>query len=117
MWQKEDEDVQWHRKSDSKEKSGAHPDYESNLLMAKNFIHKVKPSLRKGMNISIDGSQWLDQSLVMITWNAGNHEPWGNWANPIGLHQSKQSFAKSLEMVFNDYVRKIEKFESKFKAY
>jgi hypothetical protein len=115
MWQKEDEDVQWTKKpsNSEKQKSGPHYDYEANLFMAQNFINKVTSSLVEGMTISICGSQWLDRSLVMVTFNAGRYVPYGNWANAIDLHQSKQTFAKSLEMVFNDYVRKAQKFESR----
>lgn len=109
MWQKEDEDIQWAKKSETQNKqgSGPHPDYQTNLFMAQNFINKVTPNLRPDMILS------LNESVLTISLNAGRSESYSTWAHPIGLHQSKQTFAKSLEIVFNDYVRKAQKFESR----
>jgi hypothetical protein len=115
MWQPEDDEVQWKRPA-NKEKptSGPHPDYDMNLRMAHNFINKVTPFLKRGMKIVIAGTHGLENSVLMISWNPPRHLPSGNWANPINLHQPNKSFSKSLEIVFNDYVRKVEKFEKRY---
>lgn len=114
MWQKEDEDIQWNRKSDpsGKTPAGPHPDYDANLLMAQNFISRTKSALHAGMSVSVSGSHGLDRSMLTVAFNAGRYVAYANWAHSICLHQPKQTFAKSLEIVFNDYVRKAQKFES-----
>lgn len=94
-------------KSDSK---GPHPDYEYNLKVAKNFIDRVTPHLLPGMNIAIKGSHGLDNSLLMVSWNAPRHAKVGNWANGVFLHQSRDSFAKSMEWTFNDYLARAKKY-------
>jgi hypothetical protein len=95
----------------SSSSKGPHPDYEVNLSMAQNFINRVEKSLRPGMNVTIKGSHGLDRSLLVISWTPPREAKVGNWANPIFLHQPKHLFAKSLENVFNDYVRKADNFE------
>jgi hypothetical protein len=115
VWQKPDEDdVSWGKKSADGESRGSHPDYAYNLQVALNFISKILASLPQGMKVAIEGSQGLDKSLLMVSWMPPREAKEGNWANPIFLHQPRVKFAKTLEAVFNDYVRKIEAFERKF---
>lgn len=101
-----------YEESDSREhkSSGPHADYGYNLRVARTFIERVTPHLLAGMNICITGSHGLEESLLMISWNPGRYAKMGTFANPIFLHQSKDSFAKSMEWTFNDYLARAKKY-------
>lgn len=95
----------------SRKSCGPHADYEYNLKVARNFMMRVTPHLLEGMALSITGSHGLEECLLMISWNPGRYAPMGNWANPVFLHQSKETFARSMEKVFNDYMKRAKQYQ------
>ena len=91
---------------------GPHPDYDYNLMVARNFIAKVETQLPNGMKVAITGSHGIEKSLLMISWHPPMEAKIGNWANPIFLHQNRQDFGKQLEITFNGYMKKVEMFNN-----
>lgn len=93
---------------------GPHPDYEVNLKTATNFIEKVQRFLPEGMKVYLSGSQWLENSLLVVCYIPPKNVPLGNYANSVFLHQSKLEFSISIEKIFNYYMKKCKTEWSKY---
>jgi hypothetical protein len=107
-----EDNVSW-GKSKGSPSRGPHPDYNSNLLRAKEFCKNVESSLLQGMRVYITGSPELPESLLMICFTLPRAAQMGNFAAPVFLHQSGFEVSKQTEALFNSYLKMAKDFWNK----
>lgn len=85
------------------EKGSEHKDYAQNLRFSEDVISKMKGKIPEGLRVKIMGSDHLEKSVVMISYQDPDNKSIGSFAYPVCLHQSHQEFKTSLTHWFGIY--------------